>query len=223
MSMIDWDGVLSSVVFLSGCNWRCPFCHNFDLWKIKNEVAEEKVFSYLQNHKNWIEGVVILGGEPLMDEDVIPFIKKIRQMGFKIKVDTNGSMPDTLEKLIKKQLIDYVAMDIKTSLTEEKYEKATGVKETVPNVRKSMKLLFDSPIDFELRTTMVPEIVDEQDLRYNLRFIPQDAKYVLQQFSPENVKNIHFQNVAPYTDEKISEICEKLKKDGLKISVRGVV
>ena len=81
MSMIDWDGVLSSVVFLSGCNWRCPFCHNFDLWKIKNEVAEEKVFSYLQNHKNWIEGVVILGGEPLMDEDVIPFIKKIREMG----------------------------------------------------------------------------------------------------------------------------------------------
>ena len=221
LSMIDWDGMLTAVVFLSGCNWRCPYCHNSDLWEIKSEVSEDEFFSYLSKRKNWLDGVVILGGEPLISRDVIPFAEKIKKEGLKVKVDTNGSKPDVLEEIMKKNLADYVAMDIKTRLTEEKYALATGVSEPLDNVKKSIKLLLEGSVDFEFRTTMVPEIVDEDDLIFNLSFIPAGTRYILQQFSPDNTPSEHFREVTPYTDEDLERMRNDLKDRGLAAAVRG--
>ncbi|MCD6413516.1 MAG: anaerobic ribonucleoside-triphosphate reductase activating protein [Elusimicrobia bacterium] len=222
LSLIDWDGVLSSVVFLSGCPWRCPYCHNSDLWEVKRGIPEDKFFEYLKKRKNWIEGVVILGGEPLIGEDVIPFARKIKNWGLRVKIDTNGSKPEILKKLMAERLVDFVAMDVKTRLTGEKYDRAAGIKNVaLEKVKKSMEILFAGGVSFELRTTMVPEIVDKEDLIYNLKFIPGKTSYVLQQFSPDNVPVPHFRSLSPYSEDYIKDICEELKDRGLAATVRG--
>lgn len=220
-SLIDWGGKLSTVVFLSGCNWRCPFCHNFRLWEPRSEIDEDEIFSYLEKNRNWIDGVVMGGGEPLFDKDIIPFTEKLKKLNFKIKVDTNGSYPEMLIRLIDGSLVDYVSMDIKTALSEGKYEKATGVKDAVNKVRKSMDVLFRGNIDFELRTTMVPEIVGEEDIVFNLQFIPSGVRYILQQFSPDNAMDPWIRTLSPYTKEELEKILKRIRERGMVTCFRG--
>lgn len=221
ISMIDWEGKLVTVIFLSGCNWNCPFCHNFDLCKNQNNIAEEEVLSYLDQKKNWIDGVVICGGEPLLNNDVFDFVKKIKSAGFSIKLDTNGSFPERLRVLIEEDLIDYVAMDIKTGLKDERYSSATKTANCLDKVRTSMEILINSRKEYEFRTTMVPGIVNEEDIIFNLNYIPAGSKYILQQFSNENTQDEKLRDVSPYNEEELKKIVVKIKEKGVNAWLRG--
>lgn len=179
LSLLDYPDNVSCIVFTQGCNYNCPFCHNSSLINIKDgNVSEEEIFEYLNKRKNIIDAVSISGGEPLIQEDIIDFIKKIKELGYKVKIDTNGSKPDVLKELIDNKLIDYVAMDIKNTLL--KYEKTAGVKAN--NTIESIKLIENSNIDYEFRTTIVKELHNIDDIKNILSLINKKSKYYIQNF-----------------------------------------
>ncbi|MCW4022778.1 MAG: anaerobic ribonucleoside-triphosphate reductase activating protein [Candidatus Bathyarchaeota archaeon] len=187
LSFVDWDGKVSSVLFLPNCNFRCPFCHNVNL-VLNPESIETIPFEYineqLKNQKGWIDGVCITGGEPTLHSDLPDLIPKIKQMGFLVKLDTNGTNPDTLKELLDKKLLDYVAMDVKAPLTVEKYSKAIGVnaKKLLEKVKQSISLLMNSDTDYEFRTTVVPTLHDPDDIKQICHSLEGCKKYVLQKF-----------------------------------------
>lgn len=221
VSLIDWEGMISAVVFLSGCNWNCPFCHNSDLREINKGIDEAELFSYLYKRKGWIDGVVVCGGEPLLEKDVESFTKKIKDTGYKVKIDTNGTNPEVLKKLINNKWVDYIAMDIKTRLTKEKYSIAAAVMCELDKIRESMNVLIKSNVDFEFRTTMVPEIVTNEDIIFNLQFIPRGTKYILQQFLQSNVKNEYFKKISPYSEKELLGLLGEMKQKGVKAWLRS--
>lgn len=166
LSLLDYPGKLAATIFTGGCNLRCPFCHNASLVTRFSDcvrISEEDVFSFLKKRKGLLDGVCITGGEPLLQEDLADFIINVREMGFLVKLDTNGAYPEKLEALIRRSLLDYVAMDIKNSY--EKYPLTTGVPnfDTSP-VIKSVKLLLDSKVPYEFRTTLVSPLHTEADI-----------------------------------------------------------
>lgn len=187
LSFVDWDGKVSSVLFLPNCNFRCPFCHNVNL-VLNPETIDTIPFEYLEGQlntqKGWIDGVCITGGEPTLHIDLPALCSKIKQMGFLVKLDTNGTNPTMLKELLDKKLLDYVAMDVKAPLTPEKYSKAIGVisENLLKNVKESIKILMDSKIDYEFRTTVVPTLHDSEDMKQICNFLKGCKKYVLQKF-----------------------------------------
>jgi len=187
LSFVDWDAKVSSVLFLPNCNFRCPFCHNVNL-VLNPETIETIPFEYLDeqlnNQKGWTDGVCITGGEPTLHNDLTDLCSKIKQMGFLVKLDTNGTNPIMLKELLDKKLVDYVAMDVKAPLTPEKYSKAIGVnsEKLLKNVKESISLLMNSGIDYEFRTTVVPTLHDSDDIVQICKFLKGCKKYVLQKF-----------------------------------------
>lgn len=186
-SFIDWDGKLSSVIFLSSCNFRCPFCHNVNL-VLDPENLESIPIEYLkdqlQKQKTWIDGICITGGEPTLNEDLPELCSTLKNMGFLIKLDTNGTNPEILKKLITRKLVDYIAMDVKAPLTKDKYTKTTGVNigKMLDKIKESIKLLNESNIDYEFRTTVVPTLHTEEDIKQICHSLIGCRKYILQKF-----------------------------------------
>ena len=209
MTLIDYPGRLACTVFLVGCNFKCPFCYSPELvipQKIKNQprISEADFFNFLKERKELLEGVVICGGEPTIHKDLASLIKKIKKMGFLVKLDTNGSNPQMLEKLIKDGLIDYVAMDIKAP--KEKYHKLTGKKINVNNIEKSIKILKGSGIDYEFRTTVIPGLLDKKDILKIARWIGPGGRYYLQNFKGEKTIDSNFEKVKPYPADYLFEV-----------------
>ena len=162
-SFIDWEQKISSVIFTKGCNFLCGYCHNPtlvlpQLINQSDDIPDEEVLSYLESRKNWLDGVVITGGEPTLQQDLQKFILEIKNMGFPVKLDTNGSNPMVLKNLLDAGLIDFVAMDVKTLLYPMEYQKITHCKSPslIDNLQKSLALLHASGIDYHLRTTLIP-------------------------------------------------------------------
>jgi pyruvate formate lyase activating enzyme len=187
VSFVDWDGKLSSVIFLPTCNFRCPFCHNLNLVLHPEEldtIPFEYVIGQLKKQRGWIDGVCITGGEPTLHSDLPELCSRLKKMGFLVKVDTNGTNPAMLKELLDQGLVDYIAMDMKAPLTEKKYSKATCVKteESLEKVKESIKLLLGSNIDYEFRTTVVPSLHDEDDIKQICLNLRGCRKYVLQKF-----------------------------------------
>ena len=182
-------------MFLAGCNFRCPWCYSSELVlpeKIKKQprISEKELFKFLKDKKGLLDGVVLCGGEPSLNNDLPEFIRKIRNLGFSVKLDTNGSNPKMLEELIKKRLVDYIAMDVKAPLglnfqvPSTKYQKATGVKVNLENIKKSIEIIKKSGIDYEFRTTVVPALHTRKDiLETAKKYIDLDA-YVLSIIRP---------------------------------------
>ncbi|MEO0216566.1 MAG: anaerobic ribonucleoside-triphosphate reductase activating protein [candidate division WOR-3 bacterium] len=189
-SLIDWDGKLTSVLFFDRCNFRCPFCQNWELILHPENFpifSENEILDKLKTKRNWIDGVVLTGGEPsLFFEDVFELAKKIKNLGLGVKLDTNGSFPERLLKLIKEKAIDYVAMDIKASLGH--YSSAAGVQDAriIEKVRMSIKLLLNGELDYEFRTTCVPGFIDKDALREIGEEIRGAKSWVLQRFISKN-------------------------------------
>jgi pyruvate formate lyase activating enzyme len=211
LTLIDFPGKLAAIVFTSGCSFRCPFCYNPELVlteKIKSQpkIPEKDILDFLKEREGLLEGLVITGGEPTIHKDLPEFIKKIKKMGYSVKLDTNGSNPKMLKDLIDKKLIDYVAMDIKAPLKEKDYNKATGVKGALSKVKKSIKIIQDSGIDNEFRTTVVPTIHKKEDIIEIVRLISTTKKYYLQNFRPEKSINKKFGKIKPYPVEYLLEI-----------------
>jgi pyruvate formate lyase activating enzyme len=187
VSFVDWDGKSSAVIFLPRCNFRCPFCHNVNL-VLNPENLETIPLEYLENQlkkqKNWVDGVCITGGEPTLHSGLPELCSKLKKMQFLIKLDTNGTNPVMLKELVEWKLVDYVAMDIKAPLTVDKYSKATGVivESLLENVKKSIKFLMESTVDYEFRTTVVPTLHTVEDIKQICRSLRGCRKYVLQKF-----------------------------------------
>jgi pyruvate formate lyase activating enzyme len=187
ISFVDWDRKVSSVIFLPNCNFRCPFCHNVNL-VLNPETIEtipfNNIVDQLKKQKGWIDGVCITGGEPTLNNDLPELCSNIKNMGFLVKLDTNGTNSNMLKELIDQNLVDYVAMDIKAPLNIEKYSKACGVNtgKLLKNVKNSIKLLLRSRIDYEFRTTVVPTIHNIDDIKQICQSLKDCKKYVLQKF-----------------------------------------
>ena len=165
-SFVDWDGKIASVIFLPGCNFKCIFCHNHKLvfnYEKLPDISWKEIKNKLTHHKEWIDGVCISGGEPLMDPCLISLIEEIRDMGFLIKLDTNGSFPGKLKNLFDNKLIDYAAMDLKAPL-DERYNHITKTKVDLSRIRESIDLVKNSRIGYEFRTTMVPGYLGKDEL-----------------------------------------------------------
>lgn len=162
-SMIDYPDTLACVVYTSKCNFRCDFCHNGDLVTSHQDVIpHELIWSHLEKRKHLIDGVVITGGEPTLQPELIDFIEKVKSYGLKVKLDTNGYQPKVLKSLLERKLLDYVAMDIKN--TTEKYDLTASVKIQTHQIKTSMAYLKNSDIDYEFRTTLMKSFHTESDI-----------------------------------------------------------
>lgn len=189
VSLVDFPSKICAVVFTSGCNMRCPFCHNSEIvYDTVNPIAEDDVIDYLISRKNVLDGVCVSGGEPTLQSDLIDFIRKIKGLGFAVKLDTNGTNPDVLQKLINANLLDYVAMDIKTCFDE--YPHACGLNASVDNIKRSLDILHNSHVPYELRTTIVKEIHTLQSIEKLACDLDGEDILYLQHFR-DNDTNIH--------------------------------
>lgn len=184
LTLLDYPGKVACILFLSGCNLRCPFCHNASLvTHIDNEYTfdEGEVISYLKKRQGILEGVVITGGEPLLRDNLDDFLKKVKELGYCVKLDTNGFFPKKMIALIENGLVDYVAMDIKNSL--EKYPVTTGVENLdIEPLKRSINYLISGKIDYEFRTTVVNQFHTEADIENIGKMISGAKKYYLQNF-----------------------------------------
>ncbi len=178
-SFVDYPGHIAAVIFTQGCNMNCWYCHNRHILDNSGETADEKnVFAFLNERKNFLDGVVLTGGEPLMQDDAIEFLRKLRETGLNVKLDTNGTSPKALEKIMDESLVDCIAMDIKAPF--EKYDLITPMA-NIPAIKKSIKLMMGSGIDYEFRTTFAPNLTAE-DIGEIARNIKGAKKYCIQQF-----------------------------------------
>lgn len=187
-SFIDWEGKTVAVIFTKGCNFRCGYCHNPSLvlphlLNSTPDISEKDFFEYLQNRKNWLDGVVITGGEPTNHADLPEFMASIKKIGFQIKLDTNGTNPSMLKQLIKYKLIDYVAMDIKTVLEEEKYNEVVGINDDriIHKICSSIQILRNESISYQFRTTIIPDL-HTLEIKNSLAEQFRTDNYVLQEF-----------------------------------------
>jgi pyruvate formate lyase activating enzyme len=213
-TLIDYPGKIAATVFLVGCNFRCPFCYSSELVlpeKIENQpkIPEKDFFKFLRERKGLLDGLVLCGGEPTLNKELPNFIKKIKKMGYFVKLDTNGSNPKLLEKLINEKLVDYVAMDIKGP--KEKYYKIVGMLEgenekIIKNIEKSINVLKEGKVDYEFRSTIVPALHTKEDVIEMAKWIRGAKRYYLQNFRAEKTIDPSFENIKSYPQEYLLEI-----------------
>lgn len=217
-SLIDWEGKIVTTLYVPNCNFRCPFCYNYDLVlnpDIFENIPLDKIENFLLERKDFIDGICLSGGEPTLQPDLLIYLKEIKNQGFLIKLDTNGSNSEVLEQIISTKLVDYIAMDIKSSLDLGSYVQASGVKDKkwLERVKRSIKLIMKSDIDYEFRTTVVPVLHSEETILDLARYISGAKKYVLQKFLPyQNTLVTNFNKLKPYNDEKMQQLTDKVKR-----------
>ena len=213
-TLVDYSGKVAATIFTAGCNFRCPYCHNPELVlpeliKEQPKITEKEILNFLKEHQKLLEGVCITGGEPTIQPDLINFIKKVKDLGFLVKLDTNGSRPGVLNSLIEGNLIDYVAMDIKAP--KQKYELFVEDEKIGENIDKSIELLKQDKVDYEFRTTLAPDILEEQDILAIADWIKFAPRYFLQRFQNSKVLNEKFKDLQPWPEQRIKTVLKKIK------------
>lgn len=212
-SLVDYPSKIAAVVFTLGCNFRCPYCHNPNILTAvsTNRLFDEAaVFDFLKTRKGKLDAVVVSGGEPTLQKDLGNFFKKLKELGFLTKLDTNGSSPKILEYLIKEELLDYVAMDIKAPI--EKYKEIARINIDTNNILKSIEILKDSKIGYEFRTTTVKSQLSFEDFEKIGKMLCGAENYYLQKFKPDITLNPDFAKEKTYTDEEFLKIKTMLLK-----------
>ncbi len=219
VTLLDYPGKVACEIFTQGCNFECPFCQNSSLIPITNtgEFSEEEIFEYLNLRKNILDGVVITGGEPTVQKDLKGFIKKIKDLGLLVKLDTNGGNPKVLQELIDEKLVDYVAMDIKNIFN--KYNITAGKKINLDNIKKSIEILKASKIDYEFRTTIIKEMHSLDDIVSICKLVG-DAKYYLQNF--EDSENVLNHSLHGFSREELLFIDKYLKDLFPNVEIRAL-
>lgn len=221
MTLLDFPHHVACSVFLKGCNFRCPFCYNsslIDAEMTADCLTEEEFFNFLESRKGKLDGVAITGGEPLLQKEIVSFIKKIKGMGFLVKLDTNGSCFETLQHLIEGKLVDYVAMDIKNSL--EKYPLTAGCCCNVENIQKSINLLLMGKVDYEFRTTVVKEFHEVTDFIKIGQMIKGASKYYIQSYLQKD--SVIDQSLHAHSKEQLTEFLNVVKQYANIASLRGI-
>lgn len=212
-SLLDYEGKIVSVIFTQGCNFKCPYCHNPQLIPLSNEetglFSVKKIINFLQQRKGLIDGISITGGEPTLQQDLVSFIERVKSLGLLVKLDTNGSRPEILEKLLPSALLDYVALDIKMS--PDKYHLLSGTKKSVMKIQKSLQLIKKSKVDYELRTTVVPGLHSKDDIKSIGNFINKSSILYLQNFRPLVTYDTNLSTINSFPPSKLEEFKEILK------------
>lgn len=223
---MDYPGKVAATVFLCGCNFRCPFCHNPELadpngFNKEFRISSEEVLDFLESRKNKLDGVCITGGEPTLCPELPDFIGKIREMGFLVKLDTNGTNPEMLAFLLEEGLLDYVAMDIKAPLDKKKYARAVGIsssgresaKSILSKVKKSVKILMQSDIDYEFRTTLVKGLHSKEDVLEIARSIKGAKKFYLQAFVPgDKILDPEYRKKKPFSSQEMHKMADECEQ-----------
>ena len=207
-SLIDYPGKICAIVFTQGCNFKCPYCHNPELIDPKlflPTIPEEKIFSFLKKRQGKLDAVEITGGEPTLQPDLIDFIKKIKRLGFLVKLDSNGSNPEILKKIIQLKIVDYLALDVKAPL--ERYQEITDSNIDPNKIRKTIKLIINSGLDYEFRTTVVKSLLNKKDIEKIGKLIQGAKLYILQKFIATKLLNPKLLKGTGYSDQEF----EKLK------------
>ena len=225
LSLIDFPGKISAVIFTQGCNFRCQFCHNASLVvpeQFNATYSEDDIFEFFKKRHGQIDGIVISGGEPTIHHDLKTFIERIKNIGYSIKLDTNGTNPNVLQELYNRNLLDYVAMDIKHAFS--KYENIIGTKINIDNIKSSIKIIQDSNVPYEFRTTIVPAFHDEHDIIAIAQQISGAHRLALQEFVPDHaiIQSLTNKNslFAPENHEKLDNIIEQCKQHVNDIIIR---
>lgn len=223
-SFLDWDGILSAVIFLPNCNFHCPFCQNWQLVDEPEKIEDvewELIENYLRRQKQWIDGVVITGGEPTIYPHLKPLLQEIRKLGFKIKLDTNGYNPSLLKEICEAKLVDYVAMDIKAPL-DERYEVASG-KEGLDlrRLEESIQFLLQGEVDYEFRTTLVPPFITREEIEDIGEAISKGKRWILQDYQPEPARVEEYRRLQPYKREEVEYLLSIAKKYVREVKYRG--
>jgi len=219
-SLLDFPDKISAIIFTSGCNFRCGFCHNPELFSNNSDWDEGKVLSFLETRINKLDGVVITGGEPTLHKGLENFIKKIKSLGFLVKLDTNGTNPKLLEDLIRLKLIDYVAMDIKAPLN--KYNQITSVNVNVLEIKRSIDILCQGLIPYEFRTTALSSQLLIEDFKAIGKLIEGAEKYYIQKFIPSKILDESLLPDRGYSANEIEFIISILKKYIKFVDVRNI-
>jgi pyruvate formate lyase activating enzyme len=227
-SLLEYPGKVSTVLFTGGCNFRCPFCYNRDIVlrpETLEKITESEVLGFLKQRQKLYQAVIVTGGEPTMHGDLPAFYKKVKKLGLLAGLETNGTNPEMLKKLLDEKLLDFIGMDIKAPLEWEKYGRAAGIKDRhlFDNVLKSVKVLKESGIDYEFRTTVVPGMHTEEDIIEIAGQLKGAKMYALQKFKPEDTTiDPRFAKLAPYPDSFLTDLCSKIRKSFRSCEVRNV-
>jgi pyruvate formate lyase activating enzyme len=212
LSLIDFPGRLAAVIFLPGCNFRCPYCQNPDLIKNPEKlptISYKELVDFLKDRRDWLDGIVITGGEPTIWSELPKLIENIKNMNYEIKLDTNGSRPDMIEQLIKEKMIDYIAMDIKGPL--EKYDLITKVDVNKVSIKKSVDIIKNSGLAYEFRTTVLPTLLTENDILAIGQWLKGSEKFVIQQFRPFTTLDPTFKSEQAYSQTELERFASLLK------------
>jgi len=222
-SLIDFPQVISTVLFTGGCNLRCLYCHNASLACNDcdlQQYSNHDVLELLQKRKHLIGGVVITGGEPTLAKGIVAFLEKVKEIGLKVKLDTNGFQPQVLKKLVSQKLVDYVAIDIKTS--PEKYPVLTKTKLPFDGILESIALLKEHNTTFELRTTCVPGFVTMEDFHSIKEYVGRVAYYYLQQFHNQHTLDQTLHTLKPYPNDVLYTFQQFVKTFATCCEIRGI-
>lgn len=220
-TLLDYPGIVAATIFTGGCNFRCPFCQNADLVLDPNSqpiIPEEEVLNHLGKRKGITKGVCITGGEPTLQKDLVEFIKKIKEMDLLVKIDSNGYRPDILKELIDRKLVDYIAMDIKSSPT--RYHEAAGTAIEIEKIKESVNLIMRSGLSYEFRTTVVKELHDIETMAEIADFISGADKYFLQGY--EDSDRVIKRGFSAYTRQELESFIPIFKGKVNEVTIRGV-
>ncbi len=219
----DFVGFISSTIFLGGCNFRCPFCHNSDLVlrpQMLPTFPLEYFLSFLDSRKGWLEGVCVSGGEPLLHDELEAFLALIKERDLMVKIDTNGSFPSRLEALIQKKLVDQIAMDVKAPL--ERYSEVTGVEVNKEDILQSIDIVKNSGLQYVFRCTVVPGLIGPEDVEKISLLIKGADIFQLQQFVPLNPLDRDYLEKKPYTREEVQKFAKIAAPYLSEVRVEGV-
>ena len=219
----DFPGFIASTVFLGGCNFRCPYCHNAELVLRPERLADipmEFFLAYLDSRKGWLEGICVTGGEPLLAEEIEIFLTVIKQRGLLIKLDTNGSRPDRLESLLAEGLVDRIAMDIKAPL--ERYREVTGSRVNADDIARSASILRESGLPHLFRTTVVPGLIGVEDIEAIGRWLEGAAVYQVQQFSPVGTLDAEYRRIKPYSRDEVKRLADAARPFFGEVRIEGI-
>ena len=221
-SLLDYPDTVSAIIWTVGCNFHCPFCYNKDIVEEKiGLISEKEIFDFLEKRKGLIDGLVITGGEPLMQEDIADFCEKVKKLGYLVKIDTNGTYPEKLKELADKKLVDYIAMDIKAP--KKKYKDLSGVKADIKKIQKSIDIIRKSGVDYEFRTTFIPEFLTQKDIVEIGEWLKGSKRFYIQQFKNDvPMISSKMSSIKPYPREEVFDTLEKIKPFFEFCDVRGI-
>ncbi len=208
-SLIDYPGKISAIIFTQGCNFRCPYCHNPELVessKFEDPIPEEEIFAFLKTRMGKLDAVSITGGEPTLQPDLLAFIRKVKAMGFLVKLDTNGTSPQLIKQVIAEKLVDYLAMDIKAPLVS--YSHVTKVETDIDAIAESIELIKTSGVDYEFRSTLVKGLLSYVEVAKIADLLGKAKRYFLQKFVASKTLDSSYMVATSFSDENLQSLKE---------------